>query len=1159
MEFYPEYPFDANRGENIVWMAIRASLDKEHGSALYRVPVVSKGGFVCYEPDIILISGSGTPVVVECKGCRLEQIVKIAGGSWHMSDDWYRRFERPIGQARDQALALRQLFRDQGIDGVSVRAIVALPFVMREEWMASPHAASGIDQAILFAEDLKSEHLSGWWRNHLKSNPLAPELAQSVTRLLVTESNEGADRPSEVGTPAARGFGYRSSPSTPKENPTTPQRPGAVTPGGLLPGLNFLRYGGSPPTAQQLIEWIGLRDDTSYTYLAATSALERNRRKEGLGGQHQLRKDLRREAPRPEEMQLLFQKALRHFIRRPVLTRAEESLLIQRAIRNVIGRESPLIRQQLLRDVFAWRDALAGLDQERIDLARTTDVSEEARWAHPELLAVARRLQAEYREQRRVSARGLAPFEETAVQYIENGFRPTSLIVMEGFTRLTPLQERFVRRCVECGSCVLAILAHRDEQADGFAAVEQAWKPLTDSVQATWHQLCTQPIATQPALRYLQTSLFSPSASAFPYTADGSVRIAAFPHRNDEIAAAVADILDCLGEANPQISRQDLAVVCIDPLGMASLLREEAGLIGQPDLFAIPPRQLLLTPVGRFALTLYEIWQDGHLHLTPEQFTALLAAGWLGSRTQHSFEQFEAVAKQQFTHCRTEEEWRAAFARLHEIRQDSTLPDAISQRLPSSCIEDDLLRAWELAFDNVTHLCRRLLHPGERPLGEHIRQLLDEIAQLDQHRIMAAERAVLEQIRDALAEIAQASSVAMEGEEFGRILAGLIHERDEPDSIGSDESDLNRDRVWVVGPEGIDGITRKHVYVLGLDDQNLPALARPPWPRGTWSVDEHIERQRYRFLAVCRGASSNLYLSFSHQDWEHDLQPSPYLERVAQLLGLEHQLRNQSAEVSTPTPRRPVTLKGPVFQRDSYTLEELATFQLCPHRFKMEALSEWGRCYGSDWQLGWLARGIWLAETFNHVASACDGKGPSEETLLQAMLQVKEAVRNRLAGLRALEWVTIEHDVRHNLLYIAQPWEGGGALTRILRIHGSHAHKSVLTPHSRTLRIETSVTYRQIRGSGPPLALPESDLHATWLMAGKRDNELPESEQRLSGVVSWWRRMTFSLTSARPLDPARRNQVLTHVLEIESGNFPKISGDHCRYCPIEATCLGVNS
>ncbi|GEO12625.1 hypothetical protein [Microvirga aerophila] len=1142
MKFYPTSLYDANAGEDAVWTALQVGLEAVLGGAYYRLPITGSDGFTRYEPDILLVLPFRRLLILECKGCRIANIDAINGSVWQMAG-WYRTQEQPHSQARTQMFALKDMLRDRGIAGMPVEYLVALPFVSRKEWQERFGGLAAGD-SILFTEDLAPE-------------ALIRRIEAIQTHDMVDEASWG--RLSEVLGSSDRwssgGARVQGSPTVNPDDRTAIAR-----------RVTILRYTGTPPSAQQLCSTIGIGLEAPYTYLVATAALERRRSAEALGGQHQVRKNLRSDAEQTEEVQLLFSKALRHFISRPILSRSEERVLIRRAIREVAEHDA-YAAEQLRHDVFAWRDVLAELEEAGIDLAVSSG-STNHDWADPALRDLAVRLQASFRRQRQNAGRRRETFEGAARHYLDHVYEPTPTVVMEGFTRLTPLQRHFIWRCAEKGARVWVVQPYRSEQSRGFAALDDTYKDFLNG--ATILDIRTDPVGQGNMLVQLQQGLFSNQVPAGANPSNGSVRVDRFEHRNDEVAACVERILAALSDPDDSRLPKDIAVVCSDPQGTVPLLREEAEVRGKPDLFSVPPRQLLLTPVGRFALTLYEVWESDGLDLDAEQFATLLASGWLGAAAQRSIEPFTAIAAQQFLSCRTARDWLEAFGRLELQRKAGPgLLGSLYARLPSSLIEDTHLRLWRETIHTVVRLCRKLFQSGEKPIGDHIALLLDEIERLDPDRILLAEREVLTSIRDAFADLASANSVLMDAGEFGQVLNGLIRER--ADGTGISDGELpgsqagkQPDRIWVVGPEGIDNVTCHTVFFLGLDDRNMPASGGPRWPRAEWNLEEHIKRERYRFLAVLRAAEHRLYLSYAGRDWEQTYRASLYLDMVGSFVRT-----NVVAPRPSPPSQEVVTADLPArhhisVHRSRYDIAEIAIFKLCPYRFKLEALTNWARCYSNSWQLAWIARGVWIAEIFAHVHAVAPGRhAPIEmsELLQTAVAATKCAVVDRFRGLHPLTWISVERDVRQSVVWLANKMIQRGAECGITSSTNSFS-KELSIDSERTVIIEASADFLELRGTWAN-PLWETNRRAVWLQYGRRDVGIPAQQGELSlftrlyDAVSWWGDMSFHLSRTAKMEVSKADELREAVRHIQAGAFPKNPGDHCRYCPVHDTCMGL--
>jgi hypothetical protein len=372
----------------------------------------------------------------------------------------------------------------------------------------------------------------------------------------------------------------------------------------------LLNYSGKPPSSGTLLAHLGLthpvqgRVQTPHTYLVATLALEVRRGREGFGGDQQIKQNLRA-GNSTKEPQLLFSKALRHSIDVPVLTRAEEVVILRRAFDSISKNEKS--RQLLRHDVFAWRDVLQELDEQGIDIRHKIPSDLASELVSPSLGIQMQELQREFRNQQAATGQTVPTFEDAARQFLKNDFRTTELVILEGFTFLTPMQEYFIEQCLAQGAKIYLIYPYADVQRYGFKIMGRTY--------GTWLDVVT-PLSTpseqwsQSALTHLKESLFSADTSS-KHQIDDSVTLESYPHRNHEVKKCVERLQHYIGEG--EYKPHEIAIVARDPESYKDLLREEAELQGWDDAFDITPRQLLLTPLGRFVLSLYDVWKFGVL------------------------------------------------------------------------------------------------------------------------------------------------------------------------------------------------------------------------------------------------------------------------------------------------------------------------------------------------------------------------------------------------------------------------------------------------------------------------------------------------------------------------------------------------------------------
>lgn len=903
-------------------------------------------------------------------------------------------------------------------------------------------------------------------------------------------------------------------------------------------------FGGAPPSDDLLCRTLRLGDD--YVYVTATTALERLRH--GLTPPDQVAAD----GP-----QLVFHKALRHLMGAPLLTRTEERVTLLRAAREVAGAQ-PVQEAQIRRDVVAWQEALAELDERGID--PTANLAE----AVDELVLprVGGLLAALHDCRRRYAARGRMPFELTARKFLAGPFlQQRRVVVMEGFTFLRPLQEYFARRCLEQGADVILLYPWQSDQARGFAVMQRTYSGLLPSAERA--PIETSLAATSgTALHTLQTQLFNNRESA-QAPVDDTVTLELYGHRHSEVAACVRRIQQYLQDG----TRPDqVAVVVRDP-ALESLLQEEAARTNPPLLLSTPPRLLLLTPVGRFALTLYEVWSDGEFDLRPEAFLSLLNSGWLGAEAQDAADPLEALSVQFFAQCQTRADWEAAFQSVRSVRD--SLRRGGQSRIPAGGLPDRVLQVWKRTLDQVWVVCERLFAAPQQSIGEHVRWLLDTLNRLAPEELFRREQAVVERIQEALTEASESASMPVSPREFGDVLVALAREYER----AADERDVPPDRVWVTTPEGIDNSPREIVLFLGVDNQRVPRALAPSWPFDRIDVEAHAERERYLFLGVVRAASRRLHLSLARHEQDREFAPSPYMLAAARVLGRPvDPIRQSVTTASSVQPGEPPVVAA---RRREYTLAEIAQFALCPFRYKLERLDRRARHYRDSLQVPRLAVAVWTHMAVDHLQKLGTMSKPGKAARLALLTTGLDAVRDRVRGwfpgLRDGDWATVEAYTRTELESQADFKHGFS-----LRVVRGQEGQYTLTDEDRITAITVPVPLA-IENFKVPSPYLGAIMRAEWLAPGRKHSGpkvtmvegLPLFAE-LYDTVQWWARATraayrhtISLSSPNPQNGAEEYAALTGelaqwVARIEAGKFPKHPGSHCLNCPVRGECLGLN-
>lgn len=1165
MEFVPKDIGDAVRSEREVWTSLEEALSGVEGIAYHRFPIYQTGGFFGYEADIVLFVRRAGVFVIECKGLRVHNLSRIEGHRWHMSD-WVRDVETPVQQVRDQMFALRDWITETGELSSPLRFhhSVALPFVRRVEWEGKSLHHSSVNDAVKLADDLTPASLREW-----------------IDRICIPHPQSLSD--TQWRTMTER-LGHTPPASS---SPTAPQ---------------FYVYEDQVPEADTIQRFIP--DEKPHTYVTATTSIERRRFQEGFGGSHQIEENEEGE-PEPH---FTFPKMMRYIMGAELFTRSEERVLLWRAAENIAQRDEDLARQ-LRHDVFAWRAAIAGMEEQGYDLSTEVPDKVKDSIVHPNVLETLQALQAEYRKLQQQEGATKSVFEVKARQFLSNpGFDLTEYVVMEGFSRFTPLQELFIERCREQGHHILLLFPYRKSQARAFRAIKSAMKPYVEEENGATNQSWIQTNEfdrSHTALYHAQTNLFTESPIELPDTEqDESIEIRAYEHVNQEAADVVEKAIHFVREEG--MVPGDVAIVAPHASEYASLLLEEAERRGEEKLFHVPPRKLLLTQPGRFTLTLYKVWDDeeGRLDMRPDQFMTLMASGWLRASLQKTTRAFEMVNAQVFDRCRTRDDWDMSLDRLEALCQslDST------SRLPAAGIQPRTVSRWRRAVDQVEGICRALFDGQKYTIGQHIERLRDQLTEISERATRESELEIIRAIKEELKELEEADSIDVEAAEFGEILNSLIRQRE-------DEEELDEDprRISVRGPSGIDRATKKVVFMVGMHDEAMPGAPSDEWPLYRFDRDDHYDQQRYLFLAGVRAATERLHVSYPKVQEARKFQPSPFVRHIDALFEGDLDTRvsvDRRLEEPEPTARD----LGPARRDDDdpYSLDELAHYKLCPHRYEMERLSEDARRYEPMWQVRFLAQGYWIEKVLD---KAQDWNEPVDgdevaDRLVGLMGVVRDEVTNNFPGLRPLDWRTVEHHVQK--VFRTKSWAKGDlSIVRGRDVPDVRTlHEVVEGDRSIDISVNIPHVYRVGKQYGTRhyvnhKSLLEDNQNAEWLIPGpkpddrdrddqaevwdtvRRESEIDIYHRPQDGVsifdtkydaFQWWTwakdTVLYYETSkgsgtsfeerARGNyhqlfgDVEQRGHIAKVIEDLESGRFPKNPGDHCGFCPLKGECLGVN-
>jgi len=1163
MQFVPEDLTDAALSEAAVWASLKEAFQDAEGVAYHRFPVYRPDGLYGYEADIVLVFREAGIYVIECKGYRIEHIDRIEGHRWHLRD-WTYDVGRPVQQARDQMFALKNwLSSTPGLgDGAQLHHAVALPFVERSEWECAALDQAPVDGAVLLAGDLTPSALREWVSATRAAFP------QSLTDMQWTMVT---DR-----------LGHSPAPSRDTATPS------------------LCWYADQVPEADAVRTLIG--EEASYTYVTATTSLEARRRKEGFGMNHQVG-----EGPdRVARAQLAFPKMMRSIMKANLFTRADERVLLWRAARAVAASD-PDAARRLKHDVFAWRDAIAWLEERDYDLSRTDDMDKvRGQIVHPRVAELLAALQQEYRRQQHLKDPEKTVFEVAARRFLAEDFRPTDCVVLEGFSRFTPLQQYFIQRSMKLGARVILLFPWRSEQDRAFRAIRSTFEEYAnrdDAGRTTNLRFIETPSfdASHADLHHVQHNLFADDADTLDAAdRDHSVSITPYDHINTEAAKTVEQAVAYVDDEG--LSCNDIVIVTPHPSEYASLLLEEAERRGKADYFHIPPRKLLLTPPGRFVLTLYEVWnaEEGRLDMAPDQFETLLASGWLGGPLQRTTGDLEMVHAQAFDRCSTLDNWASALDRLEELRR--SLPE--TSRLPAAGVHPDSIRRWRKALNRIESMCRILFDGTERTIGEHVERLLDQLTEISERTVFESERRIIQAIKDEMEALAGSGSVEMETAEFGDILNSLLRRREQEE----DEQEEDPTRISIRSPSGVDRASKQVVFMIGMDGGSMPGAPSAPWPIYAFQRDDHYDQQRYLFLAGVRAAEKQLHVSYAKVANARKQQPSPFVRAMAQFLGEHLDTGVQADRVLEPPSDYAARDLGEA-RRDDYTLDEIAHFKLCPHRYKMERLDGNARRYKPMWQVRFLAQGHWINKVLEEARNQDQqlrGQDAVASHLLDLMDNVEGEVKDAFPGLRPLDWRAVRYRVEKKLQNVVRDDRLTTFPKAVDALSPGDCTSLDIVDRDRTYSVQTTIPHVIHHGRYDypfsddytnrewllPHPKPENrgadDEEWTVVRRSKTNgNDIPIYHTEKNGLhvfsskydaVQWWawaheavfyatatRRNRNGFTRAWHADYDRLvgsgNQpghLAAVIEEMEKGRYPKNPGKHCHFCSLKGECLGLD-
>lgn len=953
--------------------------------------------------------------------------------------------------------------------------------------------------------------------------------------------------------------------------------------------LKLVTYSGKRPTNDEIKKQIFW--GKSYTYLVATKALERER--EDLFQNHQKVKERRIG---------VFEDVLREWVKQEykIAGKGEEITLLKRAIAKV-AKSDETLAEVLRKDVSTWMDALAKLAVENIDLSQPLPDNLQKRLVNPYVGELLAKLQQVYYDL--LDKKQYQLFERAVRNYLCNNFNSFKpIVIMEGFTYLTPLQRFFVEVCYTKNVDVVFLVPNSPNQQKGFQRINITYDELEkklkekygDSVVLERETVKTQPLSQKEDLNHIQTSLFSNMPSVQTYD-QKHISLYCYPNRDQEILAALRKLREWF---NGMYTPDEVAVVVRNRDEFKETLQDflQASDLKYLDkdgkacnvIFHNSSRLLLLTPVGRFILTLYDIWDKGTLTINADQIETVLSSGWLGAALQDSTIQFQILRYQFFNHCKTEFDWLKAFENIKQHldnnHQKNRMPLNLDQTTLMTCLND-----WSQTIQRLKQICQRLFQVENGGISQHIRQLRDEINRLELEikDIRQSEFDILTKIQEVFEELNKSYSMDLTTKEFGEALHALVkYKEDDEDNFGEKQGHGTvGECLWITTPEGIDGIQRKAILYVGVDNLRVPSPEPLSWPFYEDQCFKHIANERYMFLTVVRSAQERLVITSARYDGKHELVESVYMDEMARLLGMK--VENLSPEhfyqaELAPTPVE--SLHRTPQRLAKYSLHDLAHYGLCPLRYSLEIRHSHAKLYRNDWQLQVYAQGVWLDKIFD---ALCEYYGPerkikSKTELVNKFYGAKEHVENNIKEMfpsfSHSIWYGIQQQVDKQLQYHANTrnW-----FPIYFFRDGKHSF-NILGDNEleeRSFNIHFEIPYWMKSGSFPYI-LFDSIQYTEWLLHGEKPGEVEKRENKEDHslrlfasqyeAVQWWRGIIYkaAINSKNPQHPKReqyereleeeKKRILHWIKGIERNEFPLNAGDHCYTCSARLECLGVN-
>lgn len=1128
MIFFPNKVYD-NAGEDAVWEELKSSLEGIDGFALNKANLYFEGKS-WFQPDIIVVSPYLGITIVEVKGCRINDIEQVTLGTWSMNKSFYADEINPFDQVQKQKYRLIDILKSKGVylPANAVKHCVALPFISKQEWQDKGFANEHSDKLIRFSDKKNSSAIKQG------SPKISPKLWIEICKIF--------------GVKPMQNFDYEKKDQGLLEKPKR-----SPVHNGKLVCVPYKGYAPSVERTMALLDEVFESEqiNDSCTYLVATTGLERLRSRENPGAAEQ-------------KENLLFDKVIETLMNKRMLKRMETIILLRRIINAEFANNEPR-KQQLNADVYDLYNKILELDSAEIDLSNSFIRKQvESVWTSQvsfnEFTFLKSALTKALSEHDAHDVMGTS--SEAISHWIKNDYVPHPTIIMEGFTRLTPVQKLYVDHCLSFGSTVIFLYSYDEQQQWGFSNQDHIVSAFEGATveRLPYH---AQPLELVNDLNVLKGCLFDLQSITdnkctlneddLHYSSeDGSVTATEYNFISQEIEGVCAKIKSQIQDTST--GKKKIAIVTRDLGNYApqfiSKLQNDSELSEYLDL---PQRKLLQTPFGRFILSLYKIWDHDTERLVVDcnVFSDIIASGWLGQALRETLADFEFI-KPLFSKSQTLQQWE------HILTQPYKANDKGNSRFPLASLKhrDILFKQWLAALKHLDTVCTRMFSKalGNHDIAQHISLLDQELNRfLDDNPFSGTEAILLQQLKGVFTDLKHSKTITLTHEEFGSIINSMtttaeqmIDEHDRTWSQG-------KTQIKIVMPESIDGLMTSGpdgydiIYYVGADNQRLPKKSSHDWLfdskvlLGELEVNDSNKFERYLFLSVFRCAKEQFHLSFSRYDGSQSNGKSIYYTLLAKRLAATEEQK------STESKQRPWNWGAEanvntVGERKDVSVAEMMVYTLCPYRYLLEKASRRAGCYKTEWQLTLYSGSQWKQGIL--YAAATSGKAINEQ-MLHAL---KDSVWQSSIAPYYPYISDLEVDTRKSYLQLAK-------LEEYSKVTFDKRRKVKSLGEGFTLQLPMGQLFWGERTSSDNDWLQTVVNNELLLPVAKDSDDQNDASQIQAQKV------LFDVHGQvnKDMSQESQNAFIESIREMSRNSLVKKPGNHCNYCPSNKLCLSVST